>query len=166
MTPKIAFKDRVFSEVAPGWTARPKTSHITVPRDAKTPYTMRTVRHSRASASGTLRNMAVATPIPCAARLTAFIMGRSLVLNHCTMTAAVAGSRMALPIAKATLSGRMAGRLDVSGAKTPAVISSPLTRMAPLVPSLVDIMPPGMRKMVKTRNAVTIMRLTLPLLRL
>ena len=137
-----------------------------VPRKANIPQAISTYRQPRASARGTLRNIAVATPHPCPARLMAFIMGRSLDLNHWTTTAEVAGSRMAPPMPKATLRGRRDARLDVVGARTPAVISSPLMSRALFVPSLAAIMPPGMRKMVKTRNTTTMRRLTVPLFRL
>ena len=96
---------------------------------------MSTTRHSRASASGTLRNMAEATPVPCAASISAFITPRSVGLNHSTMMDAVAGSRMAPPRPNVILRGSSVAMSVVRGVSTPADMRRPLRRTARLVPS-------------------------------
>ena len=121
---------------------------------------MNTSRHSRASASGTLRNMAVATPVPWAASISAFITPRSVGLNHSTISEAVDGSRMAPPIPKLMRNGNSVGMSVVNGAIAPADMRSPLTITARRVPSLEDMTPPGMRQTVKARKTSTIRRLT------
>ena len=104
--------------------------------------------------------MAVATPVPCAASIIAFITPRSVGLNHSTISEAVDGSRMAPPMPKLMRSGSSVAMSVVSGASVPADISTPLTRTARLVPSLEDTMPPGMRQSVNARKTSTMRRLT------